>query len=220
MAGHIASAGSVGWCTPPEILDPVYEVLGEIGLDPCSNENSLVKSHRRWSLPADDALDGRRWEVQDGPNTMFMNPPFGVTMMNLVERAAYSAKEFAALFPEGDKHEQARARAVARADRATWRTDTIEDWVWRQANAWNDNHLESISILPNSIDTGMWHGIIYPEARAICVLRGRSAFLELVEGVLTPCGQPPMGCSMVYYGPDPRRFKSAFASLGHVETLR
>jgi hypothetical protein len=95
--------------------------------------------------------------------------------------------------PRATSTRRPRARKVARADRATWRTDAIEDWVEQQANAWNDNLLESISILPNSIDTGMWHGIIYPEARAICVLRGRSAFLELVEGVLTPCGQPRWG---------------------------
>ena len=32
------------YCTPQWVLTPIYDFFGEIDLDPCSGEGSLVKS--------------------------------------------------------------------------------------------------------------------------------------------------------------------------------
>lgn len=37
--------------TPPSILDPVQEILGPIGLDPCSHPHSIVPARLRYYLP-------------------------------------------------------------------------------------------------------------------------------------------------------------------------
>jgi hypothetical protein len=61
------------WNTPPEILDSVREAFGgQIDLDPCSNDYSMVNARISYSLPAHDGLV----ETWDYP-TIFVNPPYG-----------------------------------------------------------------------------------------------------------------------------------------------
>jgi len=69
----ILPSQSTDHCTPPAVLDGVvYPVLGDpVDLDPCSNENSIVRARRAVSLPEDGlAID---WH-----GTVFCNPPYGV----------------------------------------------------------------------------------------------------------------------------------------------
>ncbi len=63
------------WCTPPEFLELVYDVLGPrsriVGLDPCSNEYSRVAAVRHWREGQADGLT-QPW----APGTVYVNPPY------------------------------------------------------------------------------------------------------------------------------------------------
>lgn len=72
-AGRQAVSLTKHWCTPPSILDSVRETFGgDIGLDPCSNEHSLVNAQVEYRLPVRDGLK----EPWDMP-TIYVNPPYG-----------------------------------------------------------------------------------------------------------------------------------------------
>jgi hypothetical protein len=48
-------SGSDGWCTPPEIVDPLHRFFPRFsltGLDPCSNANSIVDAARVYTCGA------------------------------------------------------------------------------------------------------------------------------------------------------------------------
>jgi hypothetical protein len=70
MAAHIAPTVSASWNTPQWIVDVVREQFGEIDLDPCSNEHSLVAARHNIILP----IDGLKapWMGK-----VFCNPPYG-----------------------------------------------------------------------------------------------------------------------------------------------
>ena len=68
-----AQSVSQHWCTPPKYVDAIREFFGgEIALDPCSNEHSIVKATIEYSLPNSDGL-AKQW---DEPS-VFVNPPYG-----------------------------------------------------------------------------------------------------------------------------------------------
>ena len=65
------NTGEIEWYTPPEYLEPVRAVLGDIDLDPASSEiaQETVKA-KHYFTKADDALN-RQWHGR-----VFMNPPY------------------------------------------------------------------------------------------------------------------------------------------------
>ena len=72
-SGAAMSSNSDEWLTPPEIVQAVLAVLGEIDLDPCSNarrEQANVPA-RNHIIKTDDGLT-RRWLGR-----IYMNPPYG-----------------------------------------------------------------------------------------------------------------------------------------------
>lgn len=71
-AGRTVIGNSRDWCTPPKYVTAVREVLGEIHLDPCSNEWSIVGARHEWKLPGTDGLK----PCWDFP-TIYVNPPYG-----------------------------------------------------------------------------------------------------------------------------------------------
>lgn len=72
-AGRKVISTTKDWCTPPEIVDSVREAFGgQISLDPCSNEYSVVKADKEYLLPDHDGLI----ESWDYP-TIYVNPPYG-----------------------------------------------------------------------------------------------------------------------------------------------
>ncbi|MEG3437675.1 DNA N-6-adenine-methyltransferase [Pannus brasiliensis CCIBt3594] len=84
--------------TPKEVLDLVLEVLGEIGLDPCSNLGKNVPANRHYTKE-DDGLH-KNWEAE----TLFMNPPYGREIGEWVEKLVWAyevgrVKEAIALVP-------------------------------------------------------------------------------------------------------------------------
>lgn len=72
-AGRKALSDTKHWCTPPELIASVREVFGgEIDLDPCSNEHSMVSARVNYLLPRQDGLV----ETWDFPR-IYVNPPYG-----------------------------------------------------------------------------------------------------------------------------------------------
>lgn len=59
------------WNTPPKYVKLINEFFGEIDLDPCSNEYSLINSKIKYLLPTDGLKES--WNY----NKIFVNPPYG-----------------------------------------------------------------------------------------------------------------------------------------------
>lgn len=103
-AGRQPISQTKDWCTPPSIIESVKEVFdGEIELDPCSNEWSLVGAERSYCLPQHDGLR-EPWDAK----TIYVNPPYGSDRMRgtriihwfeRMVRAANSGSEVIALVP-------------------------------------------------------------------------------------------------------------------------
>lgn len=73
-AGRNVKTKSIDWNTPPRIIESVKEVFkGEIDLDPCSNEDSVVNARIEYTLPDNDGLQSS-WDYK----TIFVNPPYGI----------------------------------------------------------------------------------------------------------------------------------------------
>ena len=73
-AGRKVRTQSQHWGTPEKYVRAVKEVFGgSIGLDPCSNEFSIVGAAVEYRLPEQDGLK----ESWNAP-TIFVNPPYGL----------------------------------------------------------------------------------------------------------------------------------------------
>lgn len=76
-AGRNVNSQSVDWCTPVKYVNAVRDVFGgEIALDPCSNEWSIVGADVEYQLPHTDGLR-ESW----GFPTIYVNPPYGADKM-------------------------------------------------------------------------------------------------------------------------------------------
>ena len=77
------------WCTPPEIVERVRRVFGgSIGLDPCSNANSVVHAEEEYRLPEHDGLH-ESWNWR----TIYVNPPYGRGIGDWLCRCAMASME-------------------------------------------------------------------------------------------------------------------------------
>lgn len=74
-AGRTVIGNSRDWCTPVKYVESVRKVLGEISLDPCSNDWSIVNAKTEWRLPEQDGLR-QSWDFP----TIYVNPPYGSDM--------------------------------------------------------------------------------------------------------------------------------------------
>lgn len=81
----LLSSARMSWNTPKWILDLLVP-LGRIGLDPCSNELSLVPAPTRW----DEIADGlsRPWRMH---GLVFVNPPYGRALPRWIDKAIAEA---------------------------------------------------------------------------------------------------------------------------------
>lgn len=72
-AGRHVNALSQSWGTPPKYVNAIKRFWGgSIGLDPCSNEYSVVHADIEFRLPEKDGLI-EEWTS----STIFVNPPYG-----------------------------------------------------------------------------------------------------------------------------------------------
>lgn len=72
-AGRHVNTLSQSWCTPPKYVNAIKQFWdGHIGLDPCSNEYSIVEAEREYKLPEHDGLK-EAWDA----DTIYVNPPYG-----------------------------------------------------------------------------------------------------------------------------------------------
>ncbi len=73
-AGRHVNTLSQSWGTPPKYINAVKSFWGgHIGLDPCSNEYSIVNADIEFMLPEKDGLK-EEWNSK----TIYVNPPYGV----------------------------------------------------------------------------------------------------------------------------------------------
>ena len=73
-AGRKKISNKKDWNTPPKYIEKVKNVLGEIELDPCSNDLSMVGAKTEFILPIDGL--SMEWDYV----TIFVNPPYGRDM--------------------------------------------------------------------------------------------------------------------------------------------
>jgi len=73
-AGRTLNTLSQEWGTPEKYVDAVREFFGgDIELDPCSNEYSIVHAGTEYRLPDRDGLR-ETWNFR----TIYVNPPYGI----------------------------------------------------------------------------------------------------------------------------------------------
>jgi hypothetical protein len=73
-AGRTLNTQSQEWGTPEKYVKAVREFFGgEIQLDPCSNEYSIVNAGTEYCLPDRDGLQ-KTWNFE----TIYVNPPYGI----------------------------------------------------------------------------------------------------------------------------------------------
>lgn len=66
--------------TPQYVLDPVRDLLGGIGLDPCTEPDNPTRAGKWYSLPDDGCA--LPWDAQ----TVWCNPPYGAARDRWVDR--------------------------------------------------------------------------------------------------------------------------------------
>ncbi|RRD36690.1 N-6 DNA methylase [Leucobacter sp. OH2974_COT-288] len=72
-AGRVSVSTTKDWGTPRNIVEAVRNAFdGDIELDPCSNEWSIVGARREFRLPLVDGLEAD-WDAK----TIYVNPPYG-----------------------------------------------------------------------------------------------------------------------------------------------
>lgn len=95
-AGRTVNTQSVDWCTPHKYVAAVKTVLGgEIALDPCSNDYSIVCAKTEYRLPNENGLQ-KSWKFP----TIYVNPPYGAdrsrgtTIKNWLARCVHAHTEY------------------------------------------------------------------------------------------------------------------------------
>ncbi len=97
-AGRHVNTLSQSWGTPLKYINAVKGFWnGHIGLDPCSNEYSLVNADVEFRLPEKDGLE-EEWNS----DTVYVNPPYGAdrergtTIKNWLAKCVEANREFGA----------------------------------------------------------------------------------------------------------------------------
>lgn len=202
MAGHIADSARTDWNTPTEILEAVRAVFGVrgIGLDPCSNANSLVNAKVQYVLPTHDGLV-LPW-VQEGVDTAFVNCPYGSYYMHMETKEIVSQKEL-------KKRCEGMDKTVAASYRGQFQRFGMKDWAKKLVEE-HQKGLEIIAFIPCQPGTKAWQKFFHKHKAAVCNVSGRTKFVGAVAGA-------PMDCVAVYFGDAIITFSNAFSHLGHVD---
>ena len=73
--------------TPAYVLDPIRELLGGIGLDPCTEADNPTRARKFYALPEDGL------ELSWTSKSVFCNPPYGKARDRWVARCVASGDE-------------------------------------------------------------------------------------------------------------------------------
>jgi hypothetical protein len=208
LAGHIASSKNQNWCTTLDIVERVKRVFGgTIGLDPCSNEQSIVGATVEYRLPEHDGLV-EPWTAK----SIYANMPFGRSYMH------EPCKTLCIVRHKGRKRvpEFVCPRCEKVLTRKQVRGDAIGKWVARCWHAWMEG-AEVIALMPAAVSTKHVQRYVFREAAAICYPDHRIKF-----GGSPSEGNPntaPMDIILPYWGMNAAKFEQEFESLGHIDRL-
>lgn len=72
--------------TPSYVLEPIRDILGGIGLDPCTEPDNPTGASQHYHLPMDGCT--LPWDAE----SVFCNPPYGEGKDRWVERCIHEAK--------------------------------------------------------------------------------------------------------------------------------
>jgi site-specific DNA-methyltransferase (adenine-specific) len=113
----LTSSASQHWNTPEKVLKFV-RAMGEITLDPCSNNNSIVEAKHEIAPPQDGlAVD---WHVLGQNGITFVNPPYGRGIAKWIQKAVLEYAKGAEII----------MLVPARVDTKWW-----QNWIFPTANA-------------------------------------------------------------------------------------
>jgi hypothetical protein len=202
MAGHIATSKRSDWCTDEDVLDIARTTFGgQIGLDPCSNSESIVNARKEFRLGrpvpgqyAPGLTIGDGLLLPWGREQTFVNPPFGTIYVHRETMAVVDAADW---------------KQVPEAERAAYDKKTIGMWTAKVRTEHDLYAAEVTLLVPASVDTGPWHRDIWSTASAVGFFKGRLKF----RGA-DACA--PMACALAYFGHRPQRFEAAFQPAGKV----
>ena len=85
---------SVHWNTLRKYVSLIYDFFGEVELDPCSNDYSILDSETKIKLPQDGLMG--EWSQR----TIFVNPPYGrdtqrkTSIKNWIQKAYESHRKY------------------------------------------------------------------------------------------------------------------------------
>src|SRR5690606_37002574 len=117
----MSSSASAHWCTPEEVLNLVYTV-GDIALDPCSNDHSIVVS-KRFNTPEQEnglALEWSAIAQEAGGGLVFVNPPYGREISKWVKKCVI---------------ESARGAEIIALVGARTETKWFQEWIFPTAQS-------------------------------------------------------------------------------------
>ena len=141
-AGRTVNTQSQSWGTPAKYVNAVKKFFGgEIALDPCSNEYSIVNAKTEFLLPTKDGLR-ENWNYP----TIYVNPPYGAdrergtTIKNWLAKCAISHREF---------HSEILALIPVATNTGHWKQS-----VFGQAKAICFLYDTRLKFLENGLDTG------------------------------------------------------------------
>lgn len=141
-AGRRVNTMSQSWCTPPKYVNAIKRFWGgQIHLDPCSNQYSIVNANVEFSLPETDGLE-QEWNYP----TVYVNPPYGAdrhrgtTIKNWLAKCAMT-------------HQRYNAEVIALIPVAP-NTTHWKNYVFGQASAICFLYDTRLRFLENGMDTG------------------------------------------------------------------
>jgi len=194
-----AQKGSIGWQTPPDIIEAARAVLGPILLDPCSGEGADVATVNV-RLPQDglvtpwgDFVQENRYAARR--RTFFENVPFGTSYVR--DDVCFSATEYKEAVKYGGVSDR-------------WRMQNLKMWaqktVLEVSRGW-----EGIWISKAALETHALQ-ILMGKMTAICHPKKRVNYVDPATGKV----QTGVNFSSVllYFGIRPVQFCDVFSKIG------
>lgn len=192
------SSKSNEWYTPPEVVEPVRDFLGEIELDPASCElaNLIVKATRYYT-EKEDGL------IQPWDGKFFSNPPYGTgtalwparACEQFLDRIAPEGIMLLNATPDRKWFRPLWQHPILFMDKRVCFLETYEQWK----NRWIEGYVRKNRAMPSLSDLPLTETIeTYADGRLV---RGPS---------------PTHGNVLVYFGDREEEFRDAFSKFGHV----